>query len=172
MGSTEHLTISVDNVANDGRYAEGDNVMTDVEVVKAGGGSDNLSTSVSGGATLYGGSGNDSLMGGIGGDQLFGEAGGDTIWGDPSRTGTGTGDVLDGGDDNDTVYGCAGNDTLTGGGGADHLHGDDGNDLFLTKETGTAVVDYIYGGLGNQDKSVSGVDRDATDIVDDDVEII
>ncbi len=77
------LTITIDNIANDGIAKEADNVRTDVENVLGGSGADkitgsssnNVLTGNSGNDQLFGGAGNDLLSGGLGTDQLFGKDG-------------------------------------------------------------------------------------------------
>jgi Ca2+-binding RTX toxin-like protein len=70
-GSTA-LTITIDNVANDGAAGEGDNVMDTVEGVVGANGSDTI-TGNSVANTLFGGAGADNILGGGGRDLLDGE---------------------------------------------------------------------------------------------------
>jgi Ca2+-binding RTX toxin-like protein len=102
------VTISLDEVANDGSSGEADNVHNDIELIRA---------------TTH----NDVLTGGPGNDRFEGYSGDDTIHG------AGGDDDLDGGGGDDKVYGDAGNDkvqglngadTVDGGTGADQLYGD------------------------------------------------
>jgi Ca2+-binding RTX toxin-like protein len=102
------VTISLDEVANDGSSGEADNVHNDIELIRA---------------TTH----NDVLTGGPGNDRFEGYSGDDTI------RGAGGDDDLDGGGGDDKVYGDAGNDkvqglngadTVDGGTGADQLYGD------------------------------------------------
>ena len=87
--------VTLDNVANDGRGSEHDNVHSDVENVNGtlqgnnvliGSDSDNVLEGHAGSDTLRGGAGNDTLYGGfeagaVGADTLDGGTGLDTLWG-------------------------------------------------------------------------------------------
>jgi Ca2+-binding RTX toxin-like protein len=100
------VTVTVDNVANDGGDLETDNVLTDVEVVIGTAFADSLT----GGATfvtLIGGAGPDTLTAGSGGASLFGAADGDALFGMQ-----GVADLLDCGGDTDSVEFDLGLDTL------------------------------------------------------------
>ena len=68
-----NLTITIDNVANDGAAGEGDNVMDTVEGVHGGSGNDTI-TGSSAANTLIGGSGADTLVGAGGMDLMDGES--------------------------------------------------------------------------------------------------
>ena len=74
--ATAPLTVSIDNIANDGVAGEQDNVKTDVENIYGGSGSDTL-TGSSADNVIYGGAGNDLITGLGGKDSLFGESGND-----------------------------------------------------------------------------------------------
>jgi Ca2+-binding RTX toxin-like protein len=100
---TTAVAVDLDGVADDGRPGEGDNVGTDVEIVRGGPGNDTLVGSANAN-TLDGNSGVDVLKGGDGGDLLRGGAGGDSIDGEAG---------------NDTLEGDAGFDLLAGGTGTD-----------------------------------------------------
>ena len=103
---TDNLTITLDNIANDGSPGEHDNVEADVENVIGGSGNDFLQGNPSnndliGGAgndTIWGGSGNDTLEGDAGHDQMFGQDGNDLLLGKDGQV-----DTLDGGDGTDTA---------------------------------------------------------------------
>jgi Ca2+-binding RTX toxin-like protein len=103
---TSSLTISLDNVANDGQAGELDNVKSDVEQVTTGNGNDRV-TGSSAANSLNGGNGNDTLDGAGGNDTLAGGAADDSLMG---------------GDGNDT-FPCGsatdGADQIIGGGGRD-----------------------------------------------------
>ena len=133
------LTVTLDDVQNDGEVGESDNVASDVENVIGGSAGDTLvgsggpnvldgrngdDTLVGGGAddTLAGGVGNDTLSGGDGGDILTGADGDDALAGDDGN------DSLSGGGGTDTLDGGAGGDALSGGAGIDTLNGGDGDD--------------------------------------------
>jgi Ca2+-binding RTX toxin-like protein len=104
------VTVTINNVANDGggNGAEGDNVRTDVEILRGGPNNDTLTGSTTDNQ-IFGLAGNDTIMG-IGGD--------DTIFGDFQFNSGTFGD--------DTINGGNGDDSLAGGGGGDHIIG--GND--------------------------------------------
>jgi Ca2+-binding RTX toxin-like protein len=89
-GSSD-LTITANNVANDGVAGEGDNVDTSVEGIIGANGNDNIT----------GSSGPNTLRGNGGTDTLNGAGGNDTLVGD--RCCTYVADVFNGGDGNDTV---------------------------------------------------------------------
>jgi Ca2+-binding RTX toxin-like protein len=118
---TNPLTVSLDNVANDGEGggAEGCNVGSDVGRVLGGSGDDHLT----------GGTGNDELHGGPGNDVLHGGAGDDVLIGGPGN------DELDGDAGNDTfLEGCTDNDynpPIACGTGADLINGGTGTADFV-----------------------------------------
>ncbi len=96
---TERLTpiaVSLDDVANDGRAGENDNVAADVEDVVG---------------TAF----NDTLSGSSSSNQLDGGGGSDTL------SGLGGSDSLTGGRGNDLLNGGLDTDTLDGGDGADRI---------------------------------------------------
>jgi hemolysin type calcium-binding protein len=105
----DDLSISLDDVANDGAAGEGDNVAGDIRVVYGGGGAD----------TLTGNDGRNDLAG-AGGDDVLAGAGGD----DQLAGGLGN-DLLAGNDGADTLQGDDGDDEIVGGAGADRFWGDD-----------------------------------------------
>ena len=108
-GRTQALTLTIDNIANDGAPAvgstpgEGDNIAGDVEDISGGSGNDNI-TGSPGNNAINGGPGNDIINGVGGNDQLRGDAGND---------------VLNGGDGNDVLFGGPGADVFNGGSGND-----------------------------------------------------
>lgn len=156
------LTITLDDVQNDGEVGESDNVASDVENVIGGSAGDTLIGSgapnaldgrdgndvVSGGGandTLAGGVGNDTISGGDGGDTLTGADGDDALAGDDGN------DSLSGSGGTDTLDGGAGGDTLSGGAGIDTLNGGDGDDWLNGSEVGLVggdSDDKLRGGPG------------------------
>jgi Ca2+-binding RTX toxin-like protein len=105
-GRTTGVTVTLDDVANDGGAGELDNVRSDVEDITGGVGNDSLTGSNRPNA-LVGGVGNDTLNGLGGTDDLDGGSGNDTLDGGSDD------DDLDGGLDADTISGGSGNDTVT-----------------------------------------------------------
>jgi uncharacterized delta-60 repeat protein len=113
---TDNLTISLDNVANDGAAGEGDSVQADVENIDGGSGNDKitanfLDNTINGNAgndSIFGSSGNDSITGGPGADQLFGQDGNDTI-----QAKDDTRDSIDGGAGTDTAIRDVGLDLVS-----------------------------------------------------------
>ena len=101
-GRDEDLTISLDDVANDGEPGEQDNVRNDVEEIEGGDGGDTLTGSNMVAVT-------NRLLGGPGGDTLVGRAGPDRMFAQEGN------DVLDGGSGNDDLDGGPNADTIIGG---------------------------------------------------------
>lgn len=178
---TDPVTVSLDNVANDGTLNEGDNVKTDVENVTGGSGSDHLFGDAAAN-TFLGGPGNDQLHTGVGNDVLDGGPGADTLDGGggtldfvsyASRTtpvhvtiDNVSNDGASGENDNvgNTVEGVVGGsagDTLIGNAGANFLFGLGGNDSL----TGGLGTDTLNGGDGND--SISS--RENPGVLDHDV---
>jgi len=169
---TKALTITLDDVANDGQFflvplaplspltknvLEGDNVKSSIENVTTGTGDDSIiagTTSVDN--VFNGGAGNDKLRGRNGNDRLLGGDGND---------------ILVGAGQNDSLFGNAGNDILDAGAGNDELAGNDGDDVL----SGGVGVDRFFGGAGNDvmfsaDNAVDGTidGGDGSDILDSD----
>lgn len=96
-GRRGQLLISLDNVANDGRAGEGDNVRSDIEVIVGGTGNDIITGSAAAN-TINGQSGNDTITGGGGSDSLIGGKGNDRFF----NAGNGI-DTIVGGDGTDTA---------------------------------------------------------------------
>jgi Ca2+-binding RTX toxin-like protein len=169
---TAPLSVTLDDVPNDGQAGEGDDVRADVEDLIGGSDGDTL---VGNGApnvfdgregddmlvgagsddTLQGAGGNDTMMGGDGTDTLFGVAGDDALVGgngDDQMSGGGGSDALTGEEGDDRMVGGAGIDTLNGGPGNDSLNGaevglvggDGGDDL-----DGGPGTDALLGGAGS-----------------------
>jgi Ca2+-binding RTX toxin-like protein len=159
------VDVTINNVANDGRAGENDNVHTDVERVLGGANDDDL-TGSAGDNLLSGGPGDDKLNG-LGGvdrlfgdqdqDQLYGSAGEDTLYG-----GAGL-DRLDGGADPDTLDGQTGPDTLIGGTGNDKLTGGDGTDT-VSYQSVTQPVTVDLDGSAFDDGPESEGDTVAADV--------
>ncbi|MDX6470557.1 MAG: hypothetical protein QOF75_2360, partial [Gaiellaceae bacterium] len=106
FGRTGNQSITLDDVANDGLAAEGDNAHSDFEAVSAGGGDDTI-TGTSGPDTINGGGGTDVIHGGGGDDNL-------TLYG------CGTVDAGTGNDVITTNLACAGL-AISGGDDVDRL---------------------------------------------------
>jgi Ca2+-binding RTX toxin-like protein len=83
------VTLTIDDVANDGAVGENDNIQTDIENIFGGDGDDQLTGSAApnvvggGGGTdiVRGGAGPDNVDGGLGADTVVGQSGGDTLRG-------------------------------------------------------------------------------------------
>ena len=105
------VTVTADDVANDGIAGEGDNVRAGIEDIV---GSSAPDTIIAGPVdnTLEGGDGNDVVSGGGGDDDVFG----------------GSGD--------DTLDGQGGDDTFEGGAGADDVRGGEGVDAVFAADFG------------------------------------
>jgi Ca2+-binding RTX toxin-like protein len=158
---TADLRITQDGVANDGQLNETDNVATDVEVVRGGGGNDLIAAhaeywSEPGAVNniFYGGAGNDTLRGYAGNDTLVGQDGNDSL---EAASGN---DSLDGGNGNDTLDGGSFGDlpsfdyvdpaipdeaadlnTILGGAGDDLVLNSSGDDL-ISGGSGSDTIDY------------------------------
>ncbi|MFT3709772.1 MAG: calcium-binding protein [Archangium sp.] len=156
-----------DGGTDDGESGEGDDVKSDVEIVRGGSGADTF-TGTTGDQTFYGGAGNDTFdMGllastGAGNDAVYGEAGIDTVTyasrleavtvtmdlnvaNDGNSTASETDNVHDDienficptGAFVCTVTGNGLDNSITGGGGADVLSGGAGDDKFIMGANGT-----------------------------------
>ena len=166
---TSGVTVSIDNVANDGS-SEGDDVRSDVERVLGGSGADTL-TGTSGNEELDGAGGDDVLRATGGADTLIGGSGrdladysartrsvsialddsandgeageGDDVRSDVERVhGGSAGDALAGSDADNELRGNSGDDTLSGGAGADAFGGNSGDDTIdYSDHPGGVVVD-------------------------------
>ena len=143
------VTVSVDDVANDGGFGEGDNVRSDVEVVQG----------TSAGDTMRGNNAANRFIGLAGFDDLVGLGGPDTLEGGDTI------DSLDGGGGNDSLVGGGGADTLRAGVGSDSLAGGDDDDALL----GGADADDMSGGPGGADAvDYAGVPAPVTVTANDD----
>ncbi len=129
------VSVTIDDVANDGAAGELDNVLTENEDVTGGAGGDTI-TGSGGANTITGGGGNDTIDGSGGDDVLDGGAGNDTLNGSSGQ------DTLSGGEGDDTIDtrdGAA--DTLTCGPGADTVSVDDIDTVAADCERAAVVVD-------------------------------
>ena len=122
-----------------------------------GSGSDRLSYSGKGTATLSGGVGNDTLVLGpnVSGGTLNGGDGNDSLTSEATSSGAGVtlnghggGDTLRGGAGNDVLSGGPGNDILEGRGGRDTVSGGDGDDLLTETLSNLAAGESFDGGAG------------------------
>jgi Ca2+-binding RTX toxin-like protein len=186
------LTITANNVANDGAAGEGDNVDPSVEGIVGANGNDNIT----------GASGPNTLRGGLGMDTLNGVAGNDILQGD--RCCSFFADVFNGGDGNDTatyrdhgsssvtvdidgvaddgqfgendnvqtnvenVTGGGGSDTLTGNNASNVLAGLGGNDILFgggagDQLTGGTSFDTLNGEAGKDELNSRGDGTGDTD---------
>ncbi|HEX2972916.1 MAG TPA: calcium-binding protein [Tepidisphaeraceae bacterium] len=169
---SHYVSLSIDGVANDGHRPEifaaanrivaqtdisweQDNILTDVENLIGGSGSDCLIGS-NANNRLYGGPGDDTLTGGGGADVLSGGEGNDAV--DYSDHAQGVTVTLDGRRndgsrrerdwvraDIEGVFGSNYDDVLSGNSGKNYLHGNAGNDTLY----GRAGDDMLDGGLGD-----------------------
>ncbi len=173
---TTPVTVTLDNLANDGAVGEGDNVQT--EDVDGGTAADVLSGDANSN-TLTGGPGADALDGGTGADLLVGGAGTDLATyrsrqasvtvlldnvendgqageGDNVQTenvaGGAAADVLSGDGGPNSLQGRFGDDRLYGNGGNDNLDGSGGNDVLV----GGAGRDVLEGNTGIDTADYSG----------------
>ena len=102
------LTVSLDDIADDGRSSEGDNVHTDVENIDGGDG-DDLFQGSDAPNTIWAGVGHDYVNGRGGPDSLYGS------YGDDEMTGWSGDDTISGGSGNDNLHGADGWDSVDGG---------------------------------------------------------
>jgi Ca2+-binding RTX toxin-like protein len=156
------VSVSIDDVANDGAPAEGDNVHSDVEVVYGSAAND----------TLVGSGANDTLVGLDGADDIQGLGGDDQLeaWGRGAVDATAMCDidVLDGGPGADrlflggrtTAHGGPDGDQLMGdsivcAAGGDDVHGDEGTDgadfSIVTGPLSISLDDQANDGIGGKD---------------------
>jgi hypothetical protein len=144
------MAVSLNGAADDGGPGEGDNVMPDVERVKALG--RNVTMIGSDGANELIATGNSSTIRGLGGDdRLIGADGADS---------------LEGGEGADYLEGGFGPDVLDGGGGVDQFVGDkterdviaSGNDTIRARD---GLAEQVNCGVGSDSATV-----DPADVVD------
>jgi len=125
--------VTLDDVANDGRGSEHDNVHSDVEDVSGTLYGHNVLIGSASDNGLFGGAGSDILRGGAGNDSLYGNLG-------PAST---AGDTLDGGPGLDTLFGSEGDDTIEARDGLPDLRiaCNGGNDVVNADSTDPADAD-------------------------------
>ncbi len=139
------VSVTFDDVANDGENGESDNVRSSVENARTGDGNDTIT-----------GSPADNLLGGGAGD--------DTITGGPGD------DDVQGDEGNDVLSGEAGDDSISGTSGADNISGGDGNDFLTPGQVFLGVsdgADTVSGGSGLDaiSLSVNGVGNNRVTLV-------
>ena len=135
------MTIALDDLANDGSAAEGDNIHSDIENIEG----------TSSGDFFTGSAGADNFDGGNGADTIHGAGGDDTL------TGGSNGDHVYGDAGNDTVYGSYGDDVVDGGPGRDSVFGDLASCSSFTCPAGN---DQLYLRDGEQDLANCGAGAD------------
>jgi Ca2+-binding RTX toxin-like protein len=132
---SDALRLWVGYGAISGASWEYEELSSDFEVVRGGGNADQIyiSSSITTGMVVWGGTGDDYIRGGGGNDSLYGEGGFDALLGELGN------DQLNGGKDPDYLFGGAGNDTI---------YADDRE----------PVGDWIVGGDGYDTAIVDGYD--------------
>ncbi|WP_246383358.1 calcium-binding protein [Nocardioides stalactiti] len=189
---TADLQVTLDNLDGDGESTEDDNVQTDVEVIIAGSGNDDLFGS-SLANKIFGGAGHDQVVGGAGNDVIdlgngddgvragVAKDGADKIYGGPGvdtvdygqRTGalkvTINGSAGDGeSGENDLV--ATDVETLIGGSGNDLLTGGASDNTLVGNDgddvlTGGTGADWLDPGYGS-DEMIGGTGSDTVDYGD------
>ena len=149
------ITVTLDDVANDGPSGQTDNIHADIEKVTTGRGADTITGNDAGQLLLDGQGGNDVIHGGGGDDTIQGDTDTDKVFGDAGA---------------DTVNGGDGGDEVDGGAGADQLFGDDpcvalsscggGSDTLLARD---GEADGVNCGVGADTAIVDAGDVVATD---------
>ena len=155
--ATYPVSISLDDVANDGGGGEGDQVLN-AEVARGGSAADTLVGSdtllvdelegSAGDDTIIGGTAADYVDGGPGSDSIDGMDGDDSLFGD---------DLLGPGDGDDRIRGGDGADQVVGDGGSDRLSGGRGRD----QVTGATNITRDH----ERDRLDCGPGRDATAMI-------
>jgi Ca2+-binding RTX toxin-like protein len=123
-GRTTAITVTMDNVADDGAASEGDRVRPDVEIATGGMGKNHLVGSAADNNLYspYNQTADDYINGGGGVDLIYGYGGDDT---------------LIGGDGEDSIYAGDGNDTIkVQDGGYDYVDGGAGTDTVASQDAG------------------------------------
>jgi len=150
IGVLHGVNISLNDIADDGRPGEGDNVKSDIEDIRGTGFADTLTGNRDANSIW---SVDISELGTVetpgAGIVVNGGGGDDDIWGSASAA---SGDRLSGGTGNDTIIGWAGDDVLSGGAGDDILRGFDGVDAL----DGGSESDYCDVGPAYQTDDVAG----------------
>jgi Ca2+-binding RTX toxin-like protein len=154
--NADPLSITIDNVADDGSTGENDNIRTDVENVDGGPGPDTI-TGSNEDNVLQGRDGDDTIVGAGGDDTLRGDIGFGSF-GDDDLNGGGGDDLLFGGlGGNDDFRGSAGFDTvsyseLSTGTGTDVTINDIANDGPAGENDNVRTdVESVFGGSGVDD---------------------
>jgi streptogramin lyase len=140
------VTVTVDDLPNDGAPGEGDNVHSDVDAVIGSPYADHI-TGGSQPVNLIGEAGDDTLTAGSAASGLYGEGGDDR---------------LTGGGGNDSIDAGAGNDTVTAGQGSDRIYAGSGDDTVAARDSKTDRV--------HCDAGSDAVTSDADDAVSPDCE--
>ena len=138
------ITVTLDDVADDGQAGEGDNIHADVEDLRGGWGDDVLVGSSEANYLAGGFGGDDTLRGGAGDDLLSGSSGRNSLYGGPGNDvleGKFGRDFLYGGTGDDVLDGADGNDVLDGGAGIDQYLGGDGDDDFFNADGLAETID-------------------------------
>jgi Ca2+-binding RTX toxin-like protein len=132
---SDALRLYIGGGAISGALGENEDLTSEFEVVRGGGNADQIyiSSSITAGMVVWGGTGDDYIRGGSGNDTLYGEGGFDALLGE------------------------LGNDQLNGGKDADYLYGGSGNDTFYADDR-EPVGDWIVGGDGYDTAIVDGYD--------------
>ena len=199
IGRTGSVTVTIDEVANDGQSGEGDNVLGDVEGLYGGeandlltgSGADNIVVGGGGNDIVDGAGGNDLVTGNAGADEIRGGEGNDFVSFDepgpvslsldglandglPGEADNVTGDVenLVGTSGTDTITGDDRANTLVGDAGADSIVGGGGFDVFDGGD-GDDTIDSRDGGGPDALQCGAGDDVaqiDSLDAVDDSCE--
>jgi Ca2+-binding RTX toxin-like protein len=136
---TSSVTVTLDDVADDGAPGEGDNIASDFENVNTGSGADTLT-----------GNAADNFLDGRDGLDVINGGDGD--------------DVLSDGNGNDFVFGGNGDDTLYTGQGDDFASGEGGADTIFTESVADGS-DSFDGGSGIDTVSYSGRSADLTLVI-------
>jgi Ca2+-binding RTX toxin-like protein len=111
-GRQSPVTVTLDNVANDGQAGEGDNIQRNVQQIYGGDGGDHLTGDLQPGAppeTIVGGAGNNTIVGGAGQNYIYGGHGSNFINsfnGQPDVVDCGGGDTTVEADASDTLINC------------------------------------------------------------------
>lgn len=144
--AAQGVTVTLDDVANDGQVNEGDDLRADIERVVGSAQDDTL---IAGAAAveLIGGAGNDRLVGSSGADVLSGGDGSDTL------DGASGSDVLAGGEGTDTVTYATRTTAVTvsvGNGIADDGQTGEGDNLFgdVERVIGSPLADILTAAAG------------------------
>ncbi|MFZ2725088.1 MAG: calcium-binding protein [Methylococcaceae bacterium] len=139
---TAGININLNTHLVKGTAAVGTDILSSIEAVIAGAGSDILIGYRNASSSLDGGLGNDLINAGSLNDNLAGSAG------------------------NDTLFSNNGNDTVDGGTGSDALYGGEGDDIIKLGDVSSN--DYVDGGNGNDTLQITGTAQ-TVDFCEDDI---